>query len=401
MAAELKKLQEKLGEAGELDPEVVKMKKELEEKKKKEQEFVDELEDLRTKLAEKEEKDADDPYIAQLEAEVSTLKFEKLAMSENFMEMKKEFDVYKEKAEKVQELEERAEQMESFINELQEERNELFEKLQRCVCRCVVVFCFCFYEFYLCSSEQQVLQLGQMLGKVKDEDLVNNEKKLEDEIASLKQQIAQRDDELARQGEVMSGLIKSVEQRTAVSPRNPSAPNTVSAAATATVVLEKEETKNVQKTELKCLKWEQSLSEVFVSLNKGQMERNKERISMQDKKVFKDPMNQVIKGGGQILFLQNNEGEVECCCALVIGVGCYDLKYIAFRDNAPEERKVSILVFLVLYSSDACVRACFWRNAWTKLRNTQSTVAWMSWLRCMLEAEQMRRRSGDLLDLNS
>ena len=102
--------------------------RELEARKEKERELQQELEGLRRQLESRAEEV--DPYVAQLEAEISTLKFASLAQMEAFAEQKQLLCVAQEKADRLDATLERSERMELFLNEVQDERNSLAEQLE-------------------------------------------------------------------------------------------------------------------------------------------------------------------------------------------------------------------------------------------------------------------------------
>lgn len=131
----------------------------------------------------------ENPYVGQLEAELSETKLQLLAASENAGLMREELEAFRGKAEQLDETVERSQKMEAFLNELQEERNGLAARLE--------------------TAEAQVATLGALLGKAQAQaPSVADEaarKKLEDEVAELRTQVSRRD-----QGSVAGGLCVCV-----------------------------------------------------------------------------------------------------------------------------------------------------------------------------------------------
>jgi hypothetical protein len=243
----------------------------------------------------------------QLENDVKDAKFQLLAMQENFTEFKKDFDVAKEKADRLDEIEERSNQMEAFLNEIQEERNELHEKLQ--------------------VSEQQVVALGALLGKNQgNENLEKENQKLKDQLTSLQGQIKARDEEIQRQVSAMATLrTEKIPSRrlskTQTLPRNHG--SAVSEETTTNNASEEEKSEfpevaanpNISVADFDPEKDVES----FASLNMKKMEAMKVRISIQDRKTFKNPST-IIANGGKILILKDQEASVGCIAIVKVKV---------------------------------------------------------------------------------
>jgi hypothetical protein len=299
--------------------------KELSERREKERELQQELESLRRQLESRSEPEVD-PYVAQLEAEISTLKFANLAQMEAFEEQKQLLVVAQEKAERLDATLERSERMEHFLNELQDERNSLAEQLE--------------------VAQQQLTGMAKLAGQAKPPDAGETEKLVapfKKEIADLRLQLKARDDEIARQQEVMSQMRAAAEKvatrtvaATSVSASSP--PAVHKTGAVAAVELD---------PAFKCLI--DGSVEVFAKLVTAQMERNKERVSMLDKKVLRDPAGSSVR----VLLVQRAaDDRVVACAGLVQGAGAFDLKYVAFESEADSDR---ILGQLVLHASKFCV----------------------------------------------
>ena len=270
-----------------------------------------------------------DAYLMQLENDLKDAKLQLLASQENFTEFKKEFDVAKEKADRMDELEERSSQMEEFLNEIQEERNQLFEKLQ--------------------VSEQQVVALGALLGKNQgNSNLEAENQKLKDQVVSLQSQIKKRDEEIERQIATMATLRteKVASKRLSKTlPRNALSTPTSSVIEDSSVEGSGDGAED-KAVDLPAVEENPNISvvdfdpaadvETFSSLNVKKMEASKTRISIQDRKTFKNPEAAIIANGGKILLVKDQDAAVGCV-AFVKGKDSLELKYMAFVPGRPDE----------------------------------------------------------------
>lgn len=302
------------------------------------------LDEARSASVPAAESNEENPYVSQLESQLSDAKLNLLAAQENHEEVKKELTVALEKAERLDQVLERSEKMEAFLNELQEERNSLFEKLE--------------------TAEGQVAALGQLLGQKSSsagpsEEELAARKVLQDEVENLKTQVARRDEELERQAATLQSLIKAAESRgthaseaggeaaAAAVPSSSDSAGTSDAAPTpgsgaptggtvAPEVLSRYE----------FCQWDAALLTAFVSMNTKRMEAAKERQSFNDKKVFKDPNLAVVTQGGQVLFLKVGGAPVATCAVIKTGGEMY-IRYIAFADGTSAEQEAELLGVLV------------------------------------------------------
>ena len=305
------------------DVDVFELEEELEERRITEENLSKELEELRAKLDKQEELAQDELYVAEIEAQVSALRFENLAMQENYVEMKKSLDLAMEKSSQLDEVVERSQRMEEYLLEVEQERNSLHEQLE--------------------VANGQVQQLAARLvqnlpseAQAEEKSKAANEERAalalaQQELAEVRQQLAQRDTELARQGEVLRGFREGAQrlQKPATSAVTVSEPRT-SLRSTAEVVLNEDARYTV-------VPFDPSLADVFVQLVRSHFEQSGERIALSDKKVFRDVQGTLVAGGGNVLFLRNvQSGEIEACFGLVAGVGCFDVKYLGGVHDATE-----------------------------------------------------------------
>jgi uncharacterized protein (UPF0335 family) len=155
------------------------LQSQLDERKAQEQLLRAELEQLRKQV--EESTGTEDPCmceiklsfffdkknldLAQLEAEISTLKFAALSHQESFEEQKQQLLIAQEKAEQLDAAVEKMERMESFLNEIQEERNAIHASLQ--------------------VAEQQIKAMSKMVVTPKPSD-----EEMQKVVAPLNRQIA-------------------------------------------------------------------------------------------------------------------------------------------------------------------------------------------------------------------
>ncbi len=304
--------------------------RELAERKEKERQLQEELEALRKQLESKSEEV--DPYVAQLEAEISTLKFANLAQMETFAEQKQLLEVAQEKALLLDETLERSARMEAFLNEVQEERNSLAEQLD--------------------VAQQQLAAMTKLAGQAKPADgaqLEQHAAPFKKEIADLRSQLKARDDEIARQQEVVSQMRvaaeRSASSRPATASAAPSSPPPLAKSVAASG------SSSASGVELDSA-FEGIVggnTEVFAKLVTAQMERNKERVSLLDKKAFKDPTASTVT---VLCLVRVVDKRVVACAGLIRGAGTFDLKYVAFESEDDSDR---LLGQIVLHASKYCV----------------------------------------------
>lgn len=341
-------------------PQMTALEEELAVRRASEAALAEELATLRSLLEQRQQEQSgvpdpgDDPYVAELEAQVAALRFECTAMTENYVEMKKLLDLTQDKAALLEETQERARRMEAFLEELQEERNGMAAQLE--------------------VANEQISHLANLVAK--SEATASDAKAIEaaqdaarapllQEIAQLKNQVAQRDGELARQGGVLKELRMAVEGRVAAASSSslPAAavPSAVAESRSVQVAESRIRVSGVQCQQVaplaldasfEVVPWRKDLSDVFVSMVKRAMEAAGERISLQDKKVFRDVDANLVQDGGHVLFLKGAgpESEILACVGLVAGVGTHDMKYVAFSNEALRDN-VSLLAQLALHLS--------------------------------------------------